>query len=431
MPKAGKPTRPPTVRLHDRAAAEAYVASVCFKHGPPQRLGVELEWIVQHADDPGRPLDADHLADALGVHAPPTIRPNSPHHPLPAGSALTVEPGGQVEISTPPRGSLSELLATATTDIAAVTELIIAAGLRLAGTATDPYRPPRRLLDSPRYRAMDEQYRRDGASGGHMMCGTAAVQPCLDVGGVGQLPLRWAALYALGPVLVAAFANSPGLAGRATGWASTRMALWAAVRYAACPPGTDAVTLDAADPIAGYSRHVLDAPLLCVRRPGGWLVPRALTFADWLAGALPDPPTTDDLDYHLTTVFPPVRPHGRHLEVRYVDAQPPGGWPLPVAVLAALLSSDAAAEAATELAAPAAGRWLAAARHGLADPTLAAAAAAVFQLACRLLPDLAPPGWLQCELELVTERRVCRGRSAAVEPDAAEPAAAVAVVGRS
>ena len=430
MPKAGKPTRPPTVRLHDRAAAEAYVASVCFKHGPPQRLGVELEWIVQHADDPGRQLDAGHLADALGVHAPPTIRPNSPHQPLPAGSALTVEPGGQVEISTPPRDSLSELLATAATDAAAVTDLVTAAGLRLAGTAADPYRPPRRLLDSPRYRAMYEQYRRDGASGGHMMCGTAAVQPCLDIGSAGQLARRWAALYALGPVLVAAFANSPMLAGRATGWASTRMALWAGVRCAACPPGMDALTVDIADPVARYARHALDAPLLCVRRPGGWLVPHGLTFADWLAGALPDPPTTDDLDYHLSTVFPPVRPHGRHLEVRYVDAQPAGGWPLPVAVLAALLSSDAAAEAATELAAPAAGRWLVAARRGLADPTLAAAAAAVFELACRLLPDLAPPGWLQCELELVTERRVCRGRSVAAPPRPAAEPAMVAVVGR-
>src|SRR5215217_3843356 len=129
----------PAARLRSRAAAEAYVASVCFKHGPPRLLGVELEWIVQHAGDPCRPLDVEHLADALGVHAPPTIRPDSPNAPLPAGSALTVEPGGQVEVSTPPCESLGDLLATAARDATAVAELIAAAGLRLAGVAIDPY----------------------------------------------------------------------------------------------------------------------------------------------------------------------------------------------------------------------------------------------------------------------------------------------------
>ncbi|HEX4221324.1 MAG TPA: ergothioneine biosynthesis glutamate--cysteine ligase EgtA, partial [Pseudonocardiaceae bacterium] len=52
-----KPTEPTATRLHDRAAAETYVASVCFKHGPPRLLGVELEWTVHHAHDHSRYLD--------------------------------------------------------------------------------------------------------------------------------------------------------------------------------------------------------------------------------------------------------------------------------------------------------------------------------------------------------------------------------------
>ena len=55
--------------LADRAAGEAYVASVCFKHGPPRLTGVELEFTVHHADDPARPLDPDVLATALGPHS--------------------------------------------------------------------------------------------------------------------------------------------------------------------------------------------------------------------------------------------------------------------------------------------------------------------------------------------------------------------------
>lgn len=79
--------------LADRAAGEAYVASVCFKHGPPRLTGVELEFTVHHADDPARPLDPDLLATALGPHTPRTLRPDSPATPLPAGSPVSLEPG--------------------------------------------------------------------------------------------------------------------------------------------------------------------------------------------------------------------------------------------------------------------------------------------------------------------------------------------------
>ncbi len=118
-------------------------------------------------------------------------------------------------------------------------------------------------------------------------------------------------------------------------------------------------------------RYALAAPLLCVRRDDGcWDPPPGVTFADWIGGALPGPPTTDDLDYHLSTLFPPVRPRG-YLEVRYLDAQPGGDWIVPVAVLAALLGRPATtAEAALQAAAPVAGRWPQAARRGLADPAL-------------------------------------------------------------
>ena len=102
-------TGPDRRRLRDRVEAEAYVASVCFKHGPPKLHGVELEWIVHHEEDPRRPLDARRLVAALGPHAPRTLTPDSPQRPLPSGSPLTVEPGGQVEISALPQPSLAEL----------------------------------------------------------------------------------------------------------------------------------------------------------------------------------------------------------------------------------------------------------------------------------------------------------------------------------
>ncbi len=150
--------------------------------------------------------------------------------------------------------------------------------------------------------------------------------------------------------------------------------------------------------------------MLCQRREWGrWEVPRGVTFADWLSGTLPGRPSTADLDYHLSTLFPPVRPQG-YLEVRYLDTQPVGQWRVPVAVLAALLAEPAVTAAAREACAPAVGRWLQAARLGLRDDPLATAAIAVFELACQALPTLGAPAEAQRLVEEITEHRVRRGR---------------------
>ncbi|MGH3788814.1 MAG: ergothioneine biosynthesis glutamate--cysteine ligase EgtA [Pseudonocardiaceae bacterium] len=401
---------PPTV-LRSRADAEVYVASVCFKHGPPKLLGAELEWVVQHSGNPHRPLQARHLADALDAHVPHSLDPDSPQTPLPYGSTVTVEPGGQLEISSPPCASLTELIATVEGDTAALTDLLNPAGLILTGLGSDPHRPSRRLVDIPRYAAMETAFDRIGPMGRAMMCSTAAVQVCLDAGTPAEVATRWAALHDLGPVLLAAFANSPRLGGLHTGWASSRMQAWFALDPARTKPCR--VHWDSAverDPAEDWARRALDTPLLCRRRSwGSWEVPSGVTFADWLSGALPGHPDTADLDYHLTTLFPPVRPQG-YLEVRYLDTQPAGQWLVPVAVLAALLSDPAVTAAARDACAPAVGRWLHAAERGLRDNTLAAAAIAVFELACQALPALNAPAEMQLLVEEITEQRVRRGR---------------------
>ncbi len=401
---------PPTV-LRSRVEAEVYVASVCFKHGPPKLLGAELEWVVQHSGNPHRPLQARHLADALGVHVPNSLVPDSSQTPLPYGSTVTVEPGGQLEISSPPCASLTELIATVEGDTAALTDLLDPAGLVLAGVGSDPHRPSRRLIDIPRYAAMETAFDRIGPMGRAMMCSTAAVQVCLDAGTPTEVASRWAALHDLGPALLAAFANSPWLGGLRTDWVSSRMQAWFALDPVRTRPSPTHGDIDEDwDPAQEWARRVVDTPVLCLRHPSGrWEVPNGVTFADWLSGALPGRPSTADLDYHLTTLFPPVRPHG-HLEVRYLDTQPAGQWLVPVAVVAALLADPAVTAAARDACAPTVGRWLEAAERGLRDDILAAAAVAVFELACDALPALDAPAGMQLLVEEITEHRVRRGR---------------------
>jgi glutamate--cysteine ligase len=88
-----------------------------------------------------------------------------------------------------------------------------------------------------------------------------------------------------------------------------------------------------------------------------------------MAGAFGPPPTYDDLRYHLTTLFPPVRAQG-HLEVRYLDQQAGDYWQVATAVVAALVGDPHAADLARAAAEPANGRWDQAARCAMADPVL-------------------------------------------------------------
>jgi glutamate--cysteine ligase len=399
--------------LRDRWDAEAYVASVCFKHGPPRLTGVELEWLVRPRSA-GR-LTAATLAAALGSHAPISLDPMSPADPLPGGSEVTVEPGGQIELASPPFPDLAGLISTTCADADALHALVSAAGLAVEGSAADGDRPPSRLLDLPRYRAMEESFDRIGPHGRSAMCSTAAVQISVDAGESSEVAARWAAAHALGPVLLAAFANSPRLHGRRTEWKSARWAAWLRADPARTAPPADP---DPADPAASWARRVLDAPVLCVRQNGGWIVPDGLTFAAWVREAQPRPPTLGDLDYHVSTLFPPVRPRG-HMEIRYIDMQPGRRWALPVVVLAALLSDPATVDVVRDVCAPARTRWVSAARHGLADRVLARAAADVFELACERLPALAAPTWLVEELVAMNERLVLQGLCPADEPEGA------------
>lgn len=371
------------VPLRGRSEAEAHVGMTCFKLGPPSLIGAELEFLVTHREDPSVRPALGELVQALGEHSPHSIFPLSPALPLPGGSVVTVEPGGQVELSSSPYPDAASLCSALVADAGVLGDRLAGRNLRPVTASADAVRGPRRLLELPRYDAMEAFFDRVGPYGRLMMTNTAATQVAVDAGrGGGEVRARWALLHEAGPALVAAFACSPVLRGAPAGvWASQRMRTWLELD----PQRTLGPAHVGGDPAVEYARWALDVPLLGVRSDGDcWSAPEGATFADWVDGrldaVLPARPGVDDLELHLSTLFPPVRACG-HLEVRYLDAQPDGQWRVPIAALEALLSTPTVLDRARAVVAPTVGRWHDAARLGLADAPLRTAAAAVLALA--------------------------------------------------
>lgn len=356
--------------LRDLESVHGYVRRICFKTGPPGRVGAELEWIVADLHDPQALVPMRDVVALLAAASPP-----------PAGSRVTTEPGGQVELSSLPAASAAQCHRGLARDVAHLRALLEAHGYGFLPWAIDPARPPVRQLRAPRYDAMDAYFAGlPHGLGRVMMNSTAAVQVNLDAGADrAELRRRWRLLHTLGPTLVAAFANSPRHNHGLTGWKSTRQAVWLHLE----PSRTHAPTGD--DPVSAWARYALDAPVMMLRREHGpWVAAPGFTFRDWVLGraAGMPPPTEGDLAYHLTTLFPPVRARG-WFEVRYIDAQDPRWWPVPVAVLAALLADTRASASASRACEPVADAWLEAARDGLSHPDLARAAREVFAVAAR------------------------------------------------
>jgi len=400
------------------AEAEAHVQGICFKTGPPGRVGVELEWLVRDRRDPAAPVSPQRVAKALaGLGAADGDGyPGEAQKTVLNNALITVEPGGQVELSSAPAENLGELIDVTLQDLATLRDAVAGVGLELCGYGLDPLRLPERVLNLPRYAAMEGFFDRDGPWGRQMMCGTASVQVCVDAGdeseGRSGYRSRWELLHTLGPVLVAAFANSPLRDGRPTGWRSARQQVWSNL-----DPGRTKAPEANGDPRSAWAAYAMDASVMCVRDPGStdWLAPPGLTFRGWLR----DPvhlrqPTTDDLDYHLSTLFPPVRPRG-HLELRMIDAQPGDGWIVPAAVVAALADDADAADAAMCATEPVwAARdgdpWLRAARHGPADPELSRASKGCFEAAEAALSRAGTPELIMAAVADFTERYVQQDR---------------------
>lgn len=362
--------------LTSASAAAEYLFDGCLTDGPVGSVGLEIEAHCYDIADPLRRPGWDELTATIA--ALPA---------LPGRSLVTVEPGGAVELSGPPAADPATAIAAMTSDRATLRASFAQRGLGLVLLGADPLRPASRVNPGPRYHAMEHFFRasQTGAAGAAMMTSTASVQVNLEAGPRRAWADRVRLAHALGPVMIAMAANSPVLGGGFTGWQSTRQRVWSQLDSARCGPilGESRV-----DPASDWARYALRAPVMLVHNPDPTPVTQWVPFADWAEGRVllgDRRPTISDLDYHLTTLFPPVRPRG-FLEVRYLDSVPDAIWPAVVFTLTTLLDDPAAADIAAEATESVATAWDRAAQVGLRDVRLHAAAQRCVRAAAERAP---------------------------------------------
>jgi glutamate--cysteine ligase len=369
-------TRPAESELTSSEAAAQYIADGCLMDGPLGRVGLEMEAHCFDPVDPYRRPGWDEITEVLELLPP-----------LPGGSVVTVEPGGAVELSGPPEDGVVAAIGAMNNDQGVLRKAFANAGLGLVFLGADPLRTPKRVNPGARYRAMEEFFAASDSreAGAAMMTSTASIQVNLDAGPQAGWPARVRLAHALGPTMIAIAANSPMLGSEFTGWLSTRQRVWGQLDSARCGPILGA---SGDDPGLDWARYALKAPVMMVHNPEAVAVTHYVAFADWADGLalLGDRrPTIADLDYHLTTLFPPVRPR-QWLEIRYLDSMPDAFWPAVVFTLVALLDDAVAADIAAEAVEPVATAWDNAARLGLRDRRLHEAANRCVSLAAEKAP---------------------------------------------
>jgi glutamate--cysteine ligase len=360
-------------------SAASHIGETCLTDGPVGLVGLEIEAHCFDLTDPGRRPAWDEITAVIaGV-------PD-----LPGGSRITVEPGGAVELSGPPSDGVLAAITAMKADRAVLCAAFAEAGFGLVLLGADPLRPANRVNPGDRYRAMEQFFAasQTGAAGAAMMTSTASVQVNLEAGPQSDWAARVRLAHALGPTMVAIAANSPLLGGKFTGWHSSRQWVWSQLDSARCGP---ILGVNGEDPASEWARYAMKAPVMLVHpTPEMDAVPITdwVPFADWADGRVllgDRRPTMADLEYHLTTLFPPVRPR-RFLEIRYLDSVPGALWPAVVFTLTTLLDDPAAADIAAEATEPVATAWDRAAQLGLGDRRLHEAADRCVQTAAERVP---------------------------------------------
>ena len=324
------------------------------------RLGTEHEKVpFYRADASPVPYDGDRGIRALldGMQALTGWQPiMEDGHPIglfeEAGGAISLEPGGQFELSGAPLKTLHETAAETAQhlDHAKAVGERLGIGFLTLGMSPLWTRAETPVMPKARYRIMTDYMPKVGQLGLDMMYRTATVQVNMDYASEADMVKKLRVSLALQPVATAIFANSPFTDGKPNGFLSMRSQIWRDTD--GDRTGMMAFAFEEGFGYEAYVDWALDVPMYFVKRDSTYHDVAGASFRDLFAGRLAQLPgeraTHSDWANHVSTLFPEVRLK-RYLEMRGADV---GGLAHITALSAfwtGILYDEAALDAAWDL----------------------------------------------------------------------------------
>jgi glutamate--cysteine ligase len=268
------------------------------------------------------------------------------------GGAITLEPGGQFELSGAPVQTIHHTSSELIAHLVQLREVATPLGIGFLGIGMSPKwtRAETPVMPKGRYRIMANYMPKVGSLGLDMMFRTCTVQVNLDFSSEADMVKKLRVGLALQPVATALFANSPFTEGKPNGFLSFRSEIWRDT-----DPDRTGMLPWAFEPGMGFERWVdyaLDVPMYFVKRGDQYIDCAGTSFRDLLAGRHPALPgeraTISDWANHLTTLFPEVRLK-RYMEMRGADSGPWARLCALPALWVGLLYDQAALDAAWDL----------------------------------------------------------------------------------
>ncbi|MEM6481662.1 MAG: glutamate--cysteine ligase [Pseudomonadota bacterium] len=241
------------------------------------------------------------------------------------GANVSLEPGGQLELSGAPLTSIHETCDEVNDHLRDVKDIAEKVGVGFIGLGAAPIwrHEEMPMMPKGRYKLMTDYMDRVGTMGKSMMYRTCTVQVNLDFASEADMVQKLRVALALQPVATALFANSPFFEGQPNGHKSWRSRVWRALdddRTGMLP-----FVFDEGFGFEAWAEYALDVPMYFVYRDGQYVDALGQSFRDFLKGELPalpgETPTLSDWADHLTTIFPEARIK-KFMEMRGADGGP-------------------------------------------------------------------------------------------------------------
>src|SRR5436853_3957845 len=268
------------------------------------------------------------------------------------GGAISLEPGGQFELSGAPVETVHQTQSELMAHLAQVREVAAPLGIGFLGLGMTPSwsREQIPVMPKGRYQIMTDYMHKVGKYGVDMMSRTCTVQTNLDFSSEADMVKKLRVSVALQPVATALFANSPFTEGKPNGFLSFRSEIWRDTDNARS--GMLPWVFEDGMGFERWVDYALDVPMYFVKRGDEYIDVSGSSFRDLMAGRLPELPgvraTISDWANHISTIFPEVRLK-RYLEMRGADSGPWRRLPALPAYWVGLLYDDTSLAAAWDL----------------------------------------------------------------------------------